>query len=134
MTGPLSLREGLFIWPEGAERPTALRASRCGSCGSIAFPFAPACASCDDGGPVEEHALAREGVVFEMTTVRSAAPGFIAPYDVGYVDLPEGVRVFAQLDARDGRSARAGDGVRLVIRPFAEREGRAVMGFAFAPA
>jgi len=28
-----------------------------------------------------------------------APPLFISPYAVGYVDLPEGVRVFAQLEA-----------------------------------
>jgi uncharacterized OB-fold protein len=134
MAEAVSLREGLFIWAAGEPLPTALRASSCTSCHAIAFPYATTCAVCDVGGPVAERALSREGTVFEMTTVRSPAPGFTAPYDVGYVDLPEGVRVFTQLDANAGGSVSAGDAVRLVFRPFAEREGRAVVGYAFAPA
>jgi uncharacterized OB-fold protein len=126
------LREGLFIWPESADLPTSLRASRCRSCGALTFPFVPACPACDAGGPVEEVALSPAGRVFEMTTVRSPAPGFTAPYDVGYVDLPEGVRVFAQLDVNGDRHLRAGDAVRIAFRPFGESDGRPVIGYTFA--
>lgn len=132
-TAPISLREGLFVWPAGAAMPTALRAARCGSCATVSFPYVPACPACDAAGPVAEIGLSSEGRVFEMTTVRSPAPGFVAPYDVGYVDLPDGVRVFAQLDAAGASRASAGDRVRIAFRPFASEDGRTVIGYAFAP-
>src|SRR6266542_1934093 len=128
----IPLRDGLFVWPDGSALPAALRASRCRSCGTTTFPFVPACPACDAGGPVEEQALSPSGRVFEVTTVRSPAPGFTAPYDVGYVDLPEGVRVFAQFDAPSAEHVRGGDAVRIAFRPFGERDGRAVIGYTFA--
>src|SRR5438067_2416653 len=94
----IPLRDGLFMWPEDSDLPAALRASRCANCSTVWFPFMASCGACDAGGPVEEIALSRRGVVFEATTVRVAAPGFTAPYDVGYVDLPERIRVFSPID------------------------------------
>ncbi|NIN65009.1 MAG: benzoylsuccinyl-CoA thiolase, partial [Anaerolineae bacterium] len=46
---------------------------------------------------MEEIALSRTGKLYTFTIVRQAPAGFRAPYATALVDLPEGVRIFAQL-------------------------------------
>jgi uncharacterized OB-fold protein len=133
MTGPANaIRAGLFIWHEGDSAPSALRGSRCVHCGAIAFPFRQRCIDCDAGAAAEEVALANHGEVFESTVVYAPAPGFLAPYRVGYVDLSDGVRVFTQIDAPSGSSVTKGTHVGLVFRPFASDGAEPRVGFAFA--
>jgi uncharacterized OB-fold protein len=43
--------------------------------------------------------LGRSGRLYAFSEIQAAPAGRVAPYTVGYVDMPEGVRVFAQLDA-----------------------------------
>lgn len=82
-----------------------LRGSRCRPCGNVAFPAAVGCQRCGsaDSEPLD---LSRRGKVWAHTVQRFApksppyvppAEGF-APFAVGYVELPEGVRVEAVLN------------------------------------
>jgi uncharacterized OB-fold protein len=84
----------------------ALRGSRCRGCGNVAFPEATVCQSCGAGEPVSLQ-LGRRGTVWAHTVQRFApksppyvppAEGFV-PFAVGYVELPEGVKVEAVLEA-----------------------------------
>jgi uncharacterized OB-fold protein len=86
----------------------ALLGSRCGNCDNVAFPPATGCQRCgqQDMSAVE---LSRSGLVWGHTVQRFApksppyvppADGFV-PFAVGYVELPEGVRVEAVLDCVD---------------------------------
>jgi uncharacterized OB-fold protein len=54
--------------------------------------------------------------------------GFDQPYAVGYVDLPEGIRVFAHLESGDA-SPEIGDAVELTFAPLRKnKEGHAGVG------
>ncbi|GAB2928751.1 hypothetical protein GCM10027047_26820 [Rhodococcus aerolatus] len=86
-----------------------LLGSRCPECGTIAFPAATTCQRCGTRveGTVE---LSRRGTVWAHTVQHFApksppyvppAEGF-TPFAVGYVELPDGVRVQARLDAGGG--------------------------------
>ena len=97
--------EGIFATEDG--RVLGLLAARCGDCGEVTFPYAPRCVAC--GAAAARIVLSTVGTVFESTTVYSPAPGFTAPYVVGYVDLPEGVRLFCPLSAPAGRVPAPGD-------------------------
>ena len=88
------------------ESALPLTGSRCSSCGNIAYPAAAGCQRCgsSDLASVE---LARWGRVWAHTVQRFApksppyvppAEGF-TPFAVGYVDLPDGVKVEAVLEA-----------------------------------
>lgn len=93
----------------GETRPApSLRGSRCASCDNVAFPVAVGCQRCGSA-KVVEFDLARHGVVWAHTVQRFApksppyvppAEGF-TPFAVGYVELPDGVRVEAVLDCDD---------------------------------
>lgn len=85
-----------------------LRGSRCTSCANVAFPAAVGCQRCGSS-EVTPLDLARDGVVWAHTVQRFApksppyvppAEGF-APFAVGYVELPDGIRVEAVLESVD---------------------------------
>ena len=86
----------------------SLTGSRCRDCGTVAFPAARGCQSCGHRSMVDQQ-LSSRGTVWGFTVQRFApksppyvvpAGGFV-PFAVGYVELPEGVKVEAVLDCAD---------------------------------
>ncbi len=75
----------------------ALEGSRCETCGGSFFPPHEFCPQCLDDGTMAPARLSRRGTLYSFSIVHAAAKGFRAPYAVGYVDLPENVRVLAQI-------------------------------------
>lgn len=70
--------------------------SRCESCGTVSWPARAICHHC--GSPdCAELELSPEGSLVTYTTVWVARPNLPAPYTLGQVDLPEGVRVFVHV-------------------------------------
>ena len=90
-------QSGLFETGEGG--PWLLGA-RCRSCGRSFYPQAARCLDClaADLDPVR---LSRDGTLECFTTVQMPSARIAPPYSVGYVRLPEGLRVFAPLDVSD---------------------------------
>ncbi|MEU4451050.1 OB-fold domain-containing protein [Nocardioides sp. NPDC023903] len=86
----------------------ALEGSRCADCGNVAFPVARGCQRCG-AVAMEPVNLGRRGTVWGFTIQRFApkSPPYVPPADgfrpfaVGYVELPEGVKVEAVLDCSD---------------------------------
>jgi acetyl-CoA acetyltransferase len=89
-------------------------AARCEACGLVAFPPSRWCPNCGGRDTLRTAALSQRGRLFEWTTVYSPAPGFEAPYRVGYVDLPEGVRLFGQIAGGLEADVHVGDTVDIV--------------------
>lgn len=99
-----------------------LRGSTCQGCGNVAYPAATGCQRCGSAD-LQPRELARRGVVWAHTVQRFApkSPPYVPPPDgfvpfaVGYVELPDGVRVEAVLDPGElGHDALAGAEVVLV--------------------
>lgn len=85
---------------------------------------------------MEAVALSAQGRIYSYTIVRQAPAGFQTPYATVYVDLPEGVRVFAQSDLScwENGIPRTGAPVELVLGPVSQdREGNQVIGMKFNP-
>ena len=122
---PKPIREGLF-----QHEPPRLLGSTCKDCGTTVFPTKDFCPSCACEGPHEIKPLSATGKVFSYTVVHQAPPGRPTPYVLAYVDLPEQVRVLAQVDHAPDRMS-VGMPVRLVLREAAVREGIALIGYAF---
>ena len=85
-----------------------LRGSRCAGCSTVAFPASVSFHRCG-GAETTEIDLSPTGAVWTATIQRFApksppyippAEGF-TPFAVGYVELPEGVKVEALLDGTD---------------------------------
>lgn len=131
------IAEGLYTWPSDAPR---LIASRCTACGEVAFPKQQGCPNCTADAS-EEVLLSRRGRLWTWTIQRfPPPPPFIGerddfrPYGVGYVELPEGIRIEARLTESDPEKLAIDMEMELVIEKFLEGEqGEELMTFAFRP-
>ena len=85
------------------ETPTGHRVvgSKCGKCGMHFFPKKTYCTKCmtDEGMQVVE--LSKKGKLASYSVavenLAGVVMGFSPPYAFGYVDLPEGIRLFSQI-------------------------------------
>jgi uncharacterized OB-fold protein len=87
------------------EGRVALVASHCATCGDTRYPPRELCPN--DLSPCEQIELKGLGAVYEAVRVELPPPGFPGPYWIGYVDLDEGVRVFAPIDMGDAAPKHA---------------------------
>lgn len=69
--------------------------SRCANCAATVYPPAQVCFRCR-GSNLTHQGLATEGTLQSFTRVRVSATRQV-PYAIGYVDLPDDVRVLAPL-------------------------------------
>jgi uncharacterized OB-fold protein len=136
-TAPVPIAEGLFTGPSESPR---LIASRCRDCAEVAFPAQAGCPNCT-GQSTEEIRLSPRGTLWTWTIQRFPPPppyigdrDDFTPYGVGYIELPEGVRVEARLTINDPEKLAIGMEMELVLEEFdAAGEEAARMTFAFAP-
>lgn len=132
------LAEGLFTWP--AKQPQLI-GGRCARCREVLFPKQSSCPACTSES-VDEILLSRRGQLWTWTIQHfPPPPPFIGdqenfePYGVGYIELPEGIRVESRLTTTDSDALQIGMDMDLVIEKFIDGEnGEALMTFAFAPA
>lgn len=75
-----------------------LRSVQCADCGLKVFPVNDVCPSCLSTH-LNELLLGEVGKLYSYTTVHVAPPGWETPYVIGYVDMPEGVRLFGKVQA-----------------------------------
>lgn len=106
-------RDDLFVdTPHGG----TLAGTRCHACGRVSFPARAHCPHCLEEARVERTALSRRGRLFAFTTAEVGVPSIEAPYRFGFVDLAEGVRVFALLGAKAPPAELAeGDEMEIVV-------------------
>ena len=117
--------------------PPRLAGSRCGPCGTSAFPRQRSCPRCGEAS--EQVALPRSGTVWTWTVQHVApkepyqppAEGFV-PFAVGYVDLGD-LLVESRLAVTDLQALRIGLPVRLALLPlWRDPDGLQVATYAFA--
>ncbi len=105
------MRPGLLFVDAPGGR--SLAGARCRACGAVTFPVRAHCPACLEES-VEVHPLSRRGRLYAFTTAEVGVPGLEPPYSFGFVDLPEGVRVFSLL-AGAGVELTPGMTVELVV-------------------
>jgi uncharacterized OB-fold protein len=77
--------------------------------------------------------LSRVGTLYSFSTVHVAPKGFPTPYVIGYVDLPEDVRLFGQIEgATTGLEVGAAVEVVLGVVRVSEA-GEPIIGYKFRP-
>lgn len=87
---------------------SAFEGSRCTVCGTVAFPASSMCGKCATPTAVTCD-LSTQGVVWAYTIQRfpPKSPPYVPPADgftpfaVGYVELPEGIKIEAIIDCDD---------------------------------
>ncbi len=123
-------KDALRVTSDGSAR---LIGTRCGDCGALAFPPAQVCSEClsEDLGEIE---LSDRGSLYAFSLVHVAPKGWNTPYIAGYVDLPEGVRVFGHIVNADAATLPMDSPVRLTTaRLGTGRDGTPVESYAFEP-
>lgn len=131
-----AIRDGLF---EGNGEDARLLGSRCVNCHETTFPVNQFCPQCCTE-TTEQVSLSRRGVLYSFTVQRFKPPppyrgtAPFAPYGVGMIELPEGVRITSILEEADPDLLKVGMQMELVIASFFEDEdGNEVLGYKFAP-
>jgi benzoylsuccinyl-CoA thiolase BbsA subunit len=93
-------RPDLLETPEDGS-PPFLKGYRCKKCGDLNFPKISPCPSCW-GEEFEMAPLSRKGNLYSYTDIFIGQQGLETPYIFGYIDLPENLRIFAQLEGEPG--------------------------------
>ncbi|HEY4074407.1 MAG TPA: OB-fold domain-containing protein [Herbaspirillum sp.] len=98
--------------------------SHCKHCDARTFPGNAICPFClsDD---VEMVPLSSAGNLYSFTFVHIAPPAWEVPYGVGYVDLPEGVRLFGKLANADSAQWKLDQQVRVEVTTVPGVDGQA---------
>ncbi len=134
----IPVREGL--WTESAsdaEEPQLL-GSRCPACDELFFPKKDSglCGYCQCGG-LEEVKLSRKGKIYSFSVVGQRPPVYYkgeVPYALGFVELPEGIRIETLFTGCDPEALRVGMDVEMVVEKLHEEEdGTEVMAYKFRP-
>jgi len=71
--------------------------SKCRNCGRVYFPRKKVCVDCWTWGEMDVVPLSRRGRLSLYTIATQSMLALQTPYACGYVDLPEGVRLFTLL-------------------------------------
>ena len=124
----IPLREGLFTeTPEGA-----LLGCRCEACGQVYFPKTSFCFSCLSEEMVEVK-LSRIGTLYSFTRSYLPASHFSPPFTIGWIELPEGIRVFAPIADWERQPLEIGMQMELVIDKLWEEGEHDIIGYTFKP-
>ena len=118
-------------WRETGDDGVELIASRCTRCGAVYLPRARVCVRCG-ASSFAPQALAPEGTLYAYSIVHGAGGVWPEVYAVGYVDFPEGVRVFGQIreTSPDALRIDAAVAVEKAIL-YRRKDGTAVSCFRF---
>lgn len=124
---------GLFTVPNPPEKPRLI-GHKCTECGEYYFPKRMLCPRCYKDDTLEETYLGRKGMLYTFCIVKAAPMGFEAPYGLGYVDLPEGIRIYSMLWAKELEKLKIGMDMELIIDKLrTDENGFPVYGYKFKP-
>jgi len=125
----IAFREGCFT--EGADGPILL-GNKCGKCGQVFFPKVNFCFDCLNE-EMEEVKLSRQGSLCSYSTCYMPSIHFEPPYAIGYVDMPEGIRVFGPLKIVENKPFKVGMMMKVVIEKLWQEGDNDVIGYKFEP-
>jgi uncharacterized OB-fold protein len=128
---------GLF---EGTGSAAHLIGTRCTSCGTHYFPKTLSCRNpqCLEKA-TQDVLLSREGTLYSYTVQHYQPPALFrmadwAPYAIGSVELPEGLRVMGMLTGCEPASLTIGMAVELTVETlYRDEQGREVQTYKFQP-
>lgn len=129
--------EGLFTLDLKAPQ---LIGSKCTSCGTYYFPQAFSCCNpeCSEK-KVEQALFSNRGKLWSFTVqYYPPPPPFkvqepFAPYGIGLVELPEGIRIAGILTESDPKKLKVGMDVELLLEMMYEEGGKKAVVWKFRP-
>lgn len=113
----------------------ALVGGRCRSCGKIVFPVKPVCPACFDPEQ-EEIPLNKTGKLHTFALSCMGPPGIEKPYVIGFVDLPEGIKLFSLLTQCEpwDEVLKVDMEMEMVVETIRrDEDGTEIIGYKFRP-
>lgn len=110
--------------------------SYCNDCGRLYFPSKRVCPECMHIDRMEPKELSRRGKLVSFTVSHVGPEGFEPPYAYGWVDLPDGIRLFSLLTDCEPHEERLklDMPVEMVMEKITQDpDGTEVYGFKFRP-
>ncbi len=131
------LHEALNLAGDAVERDAEgvvrLVASECADCGKRVFPPTDVCPECMSEN-VARLTLSARGTLYSWSVVHAAPKGWSLPFVAAYVDLPDGVRVFAHMVDVDPNHLIMDMPVEVCMATLGTDEtGAAVESYSFVP-
>lgn len=108
---------------------------RCRACGMIAFPRKRVCPRCF-AEDLADHTLSLVGTLHTYTCTYTGAPHLPKPYVLGFVDVPEGIRLLALIvdGGECGSELEVGMRMEMTMRPLkVDDEGNTLYSYMFRP-
>jgi len=134
----IPVKEGLWVTSENLNGRPQLIGSQCNNCGEIFFPKRDnvLCSNCQANN-FTEIKLSNRGKIYSFTVVMQRPPEYYkgeVPYAIGFVELPEGIRVETLFTGCNFENLKVGMEVEMVIEKLHEEEdGTEVYCYKFKP-
>ena len=110
--------------------PPYLKGYRCRCCGQLDFPKLSPCPTCWRN-EFDVVPLSRIGRLYSVSDIFVGQAGMVTPYSFGYIDLPENLRIFAQVEGDPG-TLKCDDEVELIIGTIRlNRDGLPLQSYKF---
>jgi uncharacterized OB-fold protein len=122
-------------WFKDSVEGIALVGSRCEACKKVFFPKKEVCPRCFDG-ELKEVPLSKKGKLHSYTLSVMGIPGIETPYVVGFIDLPEGIKLFSVITDCEpwDKVLRIGMEMDMVIGRIRRNEfGDEIVSYKFRP-
>ncbi len=129
MIAKIPFREGLF---EEVSGRWVLVGCRCEACGKTFFPKKEVCLNCFSRD-LKRINLSRQGKLYSFTIVHMPSGHFEPPYAIGWIELPEGIRIFSQLRHWQEQPLKIGMDMELTIEKLWNEGEQEVIGYTFGP-
>ena len=133
------IKEGFFAGSLTPFENVRLKGLRCLSCGEVFLGKRFACENCQNT-KMEDIVLGRKGKLYSYTVIRArprppyVGPDPFVPFAVGWVELPEGLRILSVLTDCDVDAIEIDMDVELVVGKLCEdEEGNEMIAFKFKP-
>ena len=130
--------DGMWTEKSKNKRHNKLIGSQCDDCKEIYFPRKKngICTYCQSRNLVNKY-LSTQGKIYSYTIVQQKPPEFYigeVPYAIGFVELPEGIRIRTHFTDWDVENLRTGMDVKLVFKTIGKNDsGQDVISYMFSP-
>ena len=132
----IPIKEGLVTVPATPDEKPRLIGCRCPSCGEIFFPKRELCQNCQERN-LPEITLSRNGKIYSFATVMQPPASHYkgpVPYSLGWVELPEGIRVETLFTGCDPQRLKIGMKAEMVLEKLHDDdEGNEIICHKFRP-
>jgi uncharacterized OB-fold protein len=131
----IPFKQGLMHLSSSSPDENYLVGSKCRSCGAVAFPRRAVCHKCHRD-TLEEMPLGTCGKLVSFVVAWAVPEGFKPPMMLGYIDMPEGVRILSMITGckPSYNALEIGQEMTLVFEQVrTDNAGNQVMAFKFKP-